>query len=299
MDRFSALTAFVAVVDQNGFAPAARRLGLSPSATTRLVASLEDRLKVRLLNRTTRSISLTDAGARFLERARRILADLEEAEGMAENESGEPMGRLVVSAPLVFGRVHVGPLMCAFMNRYPKIKGELVLSDRYANLVEDGIDVAIRIGHLADSGDVARKVGAVRRVLVASSEYLKEHGTPQTPSDLAAHRLIGFSALTSPVTWRFWINGVNDVVPVAPAYVTNSADAAIWHAERGGGITMALSYQVIDQLRQGTLRRLLPDAEPPPYPVQFVFPNARLLSRKVRALLDQITETCRWDFVDV
>jgi DNA-binding transcriptional LysR family regulator len=299
LDRFDALAALVTVVDQKGFAPAARRLGLSPSATTRLVASLEDRLKVRLLNRTTRSVSLTDAGARFLERARQILADLEEAELMAESESGEPMGRLVVSAPLVFGRVHVAPLMCDFMSRHPRLRGELMLSDRYANLVEDGIDVAIRIGHLADSGDVARRVGTVRRVLVASPEYLDRYGTPQVPADLSGHRLIAFTALTAPETWRFWAGGSPQDYSVTPAYVTNSADAAIWHACRDGGITLALSYQVTDHLRQGALRLLLPEAEPPPYPVQFVFPSTRLLSRKVRALLEYLVDTRTWDFLDM
>lgn len=299
MDRFDALTALIAVADMKGFAPAARRLGLSPSATTRLVASLEDRLKVRLLNRTTRSVSLTDAGVRFLERARRILADLEEAERMAESESGEPMGRIVVSAPQVFGRIHVAPLICAFMSRYPKVRGELLLSDRYANLVEDGIDVAIRIGHLGDSGDVARRVGTVRRCLVASPGYLKGCGHPARPADLAGHRLIAFSALTAPETWRFWADGLPQDIAASPTYVTNSADAAIWHASQGGGITMALSYQVADRLRAGTLRLILPEFEPPPYPVQFVFPSARLLSRKVRALLELLVETCVWDFVDI
>lgn len=299
MDRFAALSALVAVVDQGGFAPAARKLGMSPSATTRLVAALEARLRVRLLNRTTRSVSLTDAGSRLLERARRILADLEEAEVMAESESDEPIGRLVVAAPQVFGRMHVAPLICEFMSRYPKINGELLLSDRFASLVEDGIDVAIRIGHLRDSGEVVRKVGTVRRVLVAAPGYLEQFGTPAVPPDLAGHRLIAFTALTPSDRWRLWTPDGSTDVAVAPAYVTNSADAAIWHAAKGGGITMALSYQVAEHLRQGALRLILPGAEPPPYPVQFVFPSARLLSRKVRAFLEHLVATRTWDFLDV
>lgn len=299
MDRFEALSALVAVVDQKGFAPAARRLGLSPSATTRLVASLEDRLKVRLLNRTTRTVSLTDAGTRFVERARRILADLEEAEIMAESESGEPMGRLVVSAPLVFGRLHVSPLMCDFMSRYPKIQGELLLSDRIVNLVEDGIDIAIRIGHLSDSSDIVRRIGSVRRVLVGAPDYLDRFGTPAEPEDLISHRLIAFTALTAPDTWRFGSGSNGKHVNLTPSYVTNSADAAIWHACQGGGLTLALSYQVMDQVRQGSLQILMPQTEPSIYPVQFVFPNGRLLSRKVRAMLEYLTDSRSWDFTKV
>ena len=163
MDRLEAMTAFVAVTDLKGFAPAARRLGLSPSAVTRAVAALEDHLGVRLLQRTTRTVTLTDVGARYLERARFILAELEEADGSAQAERARPAGRLVVAAPLVFGRLHVAPLMCSFLNRYPEVTGALELSDRTVNLVEDGIDVAVRIGRLADSNLIARPMGTTRR----------------------------------------------------------------------------------------------------------------------------------------
>src|SRR5476651_1730405 len=163
MDRIDAMQAFVAVADLQGFAPAARKLGLSPSGVTRLVAVLEDRLGVRLLQRTTRQVALTDVGARYLERVRRILGDVEEAENAAEGERTRPSGRLVVSAPLGFGRLHVSPVMTAYLKRYPEVTGELRLSDRMINLVEDGVDLAVRIGDLADSSLVARNVGDMRR----------------------------------------------------------------------------------------------------------------------------------------
>lgn len=297
MDRFDAISAFVAVADHAGFAPAARRLGYSTTAMTRHVAALEERLGVRLLNRTTRAVSLTDAGLRFLERSRRILADLDEAEQMAESERGEPMGRLVVSAPQVFGRLHVGPLICEFMSAHPKLQAELQLSDRMVNLVEDGIDVAIRIGRLPDSSDIARKVGAVRRVLVASPGYLADAGAPETLEALKTHRLISFTSLTASHLWKFAQEGAALEISVRPSYVSNSADAAIWHASQGGGITMALSYQVVDHLRDGRLKLLLPDLEPAPYPVQFVYPSSRLLSLKVRAFLEHTVATRDWNFL--
>src|SRR5450631_3607843 len=181
MDRIDAMQAFVAVADLQGFAPAARKLGLSPSGVTRLIAALEERLGARLLQRTTRSVTLTDVGARYLERARRILADVEEAEDSAQAERTRPSGRLVVSAPVGFGRLHVSPMMSAYLKRYREVSGELRLSDRVINLVEDGVDLAVRIGHLADSSLVARQVGEMRRVVVASNQYLKAHGEPKTP----------------------------------------------------------------------------------------------------------------------
>lgn len=299
MDRFESMAAFVAVVDSRGFAPAARRLDMSTSSATRLVAQLEAHLGVRLLNRTTRAVSLTDAGARFLERARRILADLDEAERGAEDERGEPVGRLVVSAPLMFGRLHLAPLISAYMRAYPCVAGELLLNDRFANLAEEGIDIAVRIGALPDSADVARKIGATRRVLVASPNYVAGAGTPIEPADLERHRLIAFTALTPGRAWRFWRSGVLEEIDLAPAFTTNSADAAIGHAAQGGGISMALSYQVADQVRSGALQIVLEEFEPAPYPIQFVYPTSRLLSVKVRALIDLATQTRDWSFLSM
>src|ERR1700754_330686 len=198
MDRLEAISVFVAVADLRGFAPAARRLRLSPSVVTRLIAALEERLGARLLQRTTRSVTLTDAGARYLERARRILADVEEAERAAEGERTRPSGRLVVSAPLGFGRLHVSPVMSAYLKRYPDVAGELRLEDRIVSLVEDGIDLAVRVGHLADSSLVARHVGEMRRIMVASPAYLKARGEPKTPEAIASHDTIQFGATALP-----------------------------------------------------------------------------------------------------
>src|SRR5271167_794878 len=181
MDRIDAMQVFVTVADLQGFAPAARKLGLSPSGVTRLIAALEERLGARLLQRTTRSVTLTDAGTRYLERARRILADVEEAEIAAEGERIRPSGRLVVSAAVGFGRLHVSPVLTAYLKRHREVSAELRLEDRMINLVEEGIDLAVRIGRLADSSLVARHIGEMRRITVASPGYLKARGEPKMP----------------------------------------------------------------------------------------------------------------------
>jgi DNA-binding transcriptional LysR family regulator len=296
MDRLEAMSAFVAVVEQNGFAPAARRLGISPSAVTRLVAALEEQLGIMLLRRTTRSMTLTDAGARFLERARRILSEVEEAERSAQAERNVPSGRLLVTAPATFGRIHVGPLMAAYLKRHTEVSGELLLSDRIVNLVEEGIDLALRIGHLDDSTLMARRVGATRRVVVASPAYLAKRGVPQSPEDLRAHDTITFGGLGDSVAWRFVIAGAEQRVVVASRYTTNSADSAVWYAAEGGGLAMVLAYQAADAIKEGRLQIVLDQFERPALPIQFVYPASRLLSAKVRTFVDLALATCRWEF---
>jgi len=296
MDRFSAMKAFVTVADARGFAPAAQRLGLSPSVVTRLVAGLEGQLGIRLLQRTTRSVTLTDAGARYLERARRVLSELEEAEESASAERARPTGRLVVTAPALFGRLHVSPLMCRYLNQNPDVIGELTLSDRMVNLVEDGVDLAVRIGQLADSSLIARRAGVTRRVLVASPQYLERQGVPATPHELVRHQTIQFSPLATAADWTFRDGDGELRVPLAPHYATNSADAALWHAENHGGLTFALSYQVADAVDAGRLRIVLDAFEPPPLPIHFVYPSSRLLSAKVRTFIELAAETCNWRF---
>jgi DNA-binding transcriptional LysR family regulator len=286
-DRFDAMHAFVAVCDAKGFAAAARRLALSPSVVTRLVAGLEDRLGVRLLQRTTRSVKLTDAGARFLERARRILAEMEEAELSAQEERAAPRGRLVVSAPLMFGRMHVAPLVSQFLDLYPAVSADLQLSDRYVNLVEDGVDVAIRFGALADSGLIARRLGQTRRILVASPGYLAAHGAPAVPADLADHTLITFRIMTPGREWTLHGPGGEMLtVEVNPRFATNSGDAAIGHAMGAGGVATVFRYQVQTALDSGALVEILAAYAPPPTPIHAVFPTSRLLSSSVRAFLD-------------
>jgi DNA-binding transcriptional LysR family regulator len=296
MDRIETMQAFVTVADHKGFAPAARKLGLSASAVTRMVAALEERVGARLLQRTTRSVMLTDAGERFLERARRILADVEEAEGAVQAERTQPTGRLVVSAPLGFGRRHVTPLMSTYLKRYPDVAGDLRLSDRMVNLVEEGVDIAVRIGHLPDSSLVARAVGDMRRMVVASPDYLAAHGEPHHPSEIAAHRTVHFGALSAAPDWRFVEDGRGVRVACAPRFTTNSADAAIYHAEQGGGLTRVLAYQAAEGLASGRLKAVLVDYEIAPLPIHLVYPTSRLLSAKVRAFVDLVLHDCDWHF---
>ncbi|HVV85705.1 MAG TPA: LysR family transcriptional regulator [Kofleriaceae bacterium] len=297
MDRLDAMAVFVAVADQRSFAAAARRLRRTPSAVTRLVAALEDRLGARLLRRTTRSVSLTDVGARYLARARRILADVAEADAAAQAERAAPSGHFVVAAPLLFGRLHVAPLLGDYLRAYPAVTAELTLSDRNANLVDDGVDAAVRIGVLDDSSLVARAVGATRRVLVGAPAYLAAHRAPRTLGDLARHRLIQVTGVSPLPEWRFVRDGADVRVPIAPAFVTNSADVAIDHALRGGGLTLVLAYQVIDALRADRLRVLLPRVEPPPLPIHIVYPASRLLSAKVRTFIDLAATSTSWRFL--
>ena len=290
------MQAFVAVADAQGFAPAARRLKLSPSAVTRLIAALEERLGARLLQRTTRKVALTDVGARYLERIRRILADIDEAERAAEGERTQPSGRLVVSAPVGFGRLHVSPVMSDYLTRFPDVTGELRLEDRMVSLVEDGVDLAIRIGQLADSSLVARQVGEMRRIVVGSPGYLKTRGEPMTPEALASHATIQFGSSAASSDWRFLRDGREVRVSYAPRFITNSADAAVQHAEAGGGLTRVMAYQAADAIKRGALKVVLAKCELPPLPVHIVYPTSRLLSAKVRTFIDLVIETTDWRF---
>lgn len=299
MDRLDAMSAFVAVAELRGFAAGARRLGLSPPAVTRLVAALEERLSIRLLQRTTRSVTLTDAGARYLESARRILAAVDEAEGTARAERRAPMGRFVVAAPNAFGRSHVAPLMCDFLARYPAVVGELTLADRMVNLVDEGVDLAVRIGHLDDSTFRTRVVGKTRRVVVGSPAYLAKRKRLRTPADLGAHAIIQFTSICPTAEWRFVRDGAEERVAMRPSFVTNSADAAVAYAERGGGLTMVLAYQVAEAVRAGRLEVVLARYEPEALPIQIVYGGARLVSANVRAFIDMTVATRSWRFVDL
>jgi len=253
-------------------------------------------LGARLLQRTTRSVTLTDVGARYLERVRRILGDVEEAEGSAQDERARPKGKLVVSAPLGFGRLHVSPVMSAYLKRYPDISGELRLSDRMVNLVEDGVDLAVRIGHLADSSLIARHVGEMRRIVVASPAYLKKAGEPKSPEAVSSHQTIQFGAPNAPADWRF-VRGDHEVrVNCTPRFTTDSADAAVQYAAQGGGLTRVLAYQAAAAIKSGRLKIVLAKFEPPPLPVHIVYPTSRLLSAKVRTFIDLVIETSDWHF---
>lgn len=285
MDRLDAMRAFVAVADLGGFAPAARRLRLSPAAMTRAVALLEDHLGLMLLSRTTRSVRLTERGAIYLETCRRVLADLEQGERLAQGQDASPRGRLTVSAPILFGRLHVLPIVQALIAVHPALAVRLLLVDRVTHLVEEDIDVAVRIADLPDSALVAVKVGEVRRVLVASPGYLARRGTPKTPADLAGHDLIAFDSLDGTNDWRFGAEG-RTAVHVAPRLSVNSADAALVACEAGLGITRCLSYQIQDALAAGRLALVLEPFALAPIPVSLVHPARRLGSANLTAFMD-------------
>lgn len=296
MDRLDAIAAFIAVCDAGGFAAAARRLRLSPSVVTRQIAGLEQHLGARLLQRTTRSIGLTEAGQRFLDRARKIIADLDEAESAAQDVRAAPSGTLAIAAPLLFGRMHVAPMLARFMQKFPQVNAELQLSDRIVNLIDDGLDVGIRIGHLADSQLIVRRLGETRRVVVASPSYLRKRGRPKHPNELATHDTIAFMGLVPTADWRFADKGKELSVRVAPRLVTNSGDAAVGYAIDGGGVALALSYQVRDAISRGELADVLAPFSLPPLPIQAVYPSSRLLSNKVRAFVDMLDKSVDWRF---
>jgi len=286
MDRLHELEVFIAVAEADSFAKAATRLRLSPPAVTRAISALEDRLGVRVFNRTTRSLTITDVGQRFLESARRILTDLEAAEKEAVGETATPQGHLTITASVTFGRLTIAPVVCSFLGQHPRVTMSVLLVDRIVNLVEEGVDVAVRIGSLPDSTLIAKRIGAVRQVLVASPIYLARRGTPAAPTDLKLHSVIAFTGLMPNREWRF-VNGRKlGAVSLRPTLEINDAGAAIEDAEMGHGVTIALSYMVSDKIREGKLAPVLDAFTLPPQPVHLVYPHARLVAPKVRAFID-------------
>ena len=286
MDRLHELEVLIAVADAGSFAKAGNRLRLSPPAVTRAVAALEERLGTRVFHRTTRSLTITDVGQRFLDSARRILTDLDMAEREAAGETATPQGHLTVTASVTFGRSALAPVVPGFLARHPKVTASVLLLDRVANLVEEGIDVAVRIGSLPNSNLIAKRIGTVRRVLVASPDYLLRRGTPAEPADLKHHRMIAFTGLVPNREWRFNLPRGSASVMLSPTLEINDALTAIEAAETGHGITVALSYMVHDQIRRGTLVAVLDDMAEPPRPVHLVYPESRLVAPKVRAFVD-------------
>lgn len=286
MDRVECLTAFVKVAEQTSFAEAARRLNRSPAAVTRAVAELEERLGVRLLNRTTRAVTVTEAGQLFLAGAKRVLADLEDIEQAAAGQGHVAVGELRITAPIVFGRLHVLPVVTEFLQDFPSVSVRLFLTDRPTDLVEEGFDVALRIGMLADLSAIATRVGTVRRTVVAAPSYLARHGTPNRPDDLAAHDLVAFVGLSDSLRWPFRYKSQETVVTIAPRLIVNTAEAAIDAAKRGLGVTRVLSYQARASLADGTLISLLQDFEDEDLPVHVLYPGGRHPPPKLRAFLD-------------
>ena len=295
MDRLQAMTTFVAVVDSGGFASAARKLNLSPPVITRAVAELEERLGLRLLTRTTRVVRVTDAGARFAEDCRRILADIEEAETVATGTHAAPRGTLTLTAPVLFGHLYVTPVLVHYLQQYPEVDAQCLFLDRVVNVVEEGIDVAVRIGELPDSSLQAVRVGRVRRVLVAAPAYLKAQGVPQRPEDLARHAIVSASGVTPVSEWRFNDAGKPLLQRMHPRMRTTTNDSAIAAAVAGLGITRLLSYQVASHVRSGALQVLLEDFEPAPLPVHVVHHEGRRATQKVRAFIDLAVDMLRAD----
>ncbi|MER9306325.1 LysR family transcriptional regulator [Mesorhizobium sp. M0293] len=286
MDRLEAMSLFVAAVEAGSLSAASRRFGIPLATISRKVSDLERHLNTRLLNRSTRRLTPTDAGQAYLAACRRILDDIGEAERTAAGEYSAPTGELAITAPVVFGRLHVLPVVTGFLAAYPDVDIRLTLADHITQLVEDHFDLAIRIGQLPDSSLVAMGVGAIRRVVCASPAYLAEHGTPTTPEDLETHDCITFEGLASAATWSF-IKGKAEIpVQVHSRLQVNTAEAAIDAAIAGVGLTKVLSYQIEAALRSGMLRVLLEEFEPNPWPVSLVHAGHGLLPVKLRAFLD-------------
>lgn len=295
MDRFHLMSVFVAVAETEGFAAGARRLNMSPPAVTRAIATLEEQLGVKLFNRTTRYVRTTEAGQRYLTDARRILVDLDAADEAAAGINAEPRGHLIVTAPVMFGRLHVMPGIINYLERYPDTEVSAVFLDRVVNLLEEGIDVGIRIGELPDSTMQALPVGSVRIVTCASPDYLTEHGTPQHPEELSGHSIIASSAGNNAVDWRFHQLKDSWSQRLKPRLSVTTNDAAIEAAIQGLGITRLLSYQVAPFITEGKLQVILEDYEPTPRPVNIVHREGRFSSARVRAFIDLLAEQLRAD----
>lgn len=293
MDRLHLITVFVAVVDSNGLAGAARKLSISPSAVTRAINELETALGVRLLTRTTRVVRVTEAGARYAEDCRRILGELAEADESVAGSHGAPRGRLTVTAPALFGSRVVTPVVAEYLQRYPQVTASCWFIDRVVNMMEEGIDIAVRIGELPDSSLQAVRVGQVRRLICASPRYFAEHGRPTSPEDLGAHRIVTANGGAPAPEWRLVHAGVPRVVRPQPRLVVTTNDAAVVAAVGGFGITRLLSYQVADELRDGRLETVLDDFEPAAWPVHVVHREGRHASHKARAFLDLAIERLR------
>jgi DNA-binding transcriptional LysR family regulator len=285
MDRLEMLRTFVAVADHASFAEAARRLRVSSTAASRAVAALEQSLGTALLRRTTRSVRLTDEGATYLERCRAALTDLDDAALALRGAGALPGGNLVVTAPVTFGRIHILPIATGLLRHHPRLDVELTLIDRVVRLVDEGIDLAVRIGDLSDSSLHALKVAEVRRVLVASPGYLAARGMPANVPALHGHSLISFTEIDRAHEWRFGATG-KTAIRIEPRLTVNTADAAIMAAADGVGIARVLSYQALEAVASGRLVTLLDAFSPPPSPVHLVYQANRRASVNVRAFID-------------
>jgi DNA-binding transcriptional LysR family regulator len=297
MDRLNLMMIFVTVADQEGFAGAARQLRISPPVVTRAVATLEDHLGIKLFNRTTRYVRLTEAGQRYYEDCRHIIAAANEADEAAAGVNAEPKGHLVVTAPVLFGRLHVMPSIKTYLERYQDIEITALFLDRVVNMLEEGVDVAVRIGELPDSSYKALKVGQVRRVLCASPSYLSKFGTPDSLEALDQHQLIASMAINPNIDWRFEKNGAVFNKRIKPRMRVTSNDAAIEAAVSDLGITQLISYQIAPQLAAGELVIILDAFETKPLPIHVMHRESRYASAKIRAFVDLIAAQLRQSLV--
>ena len=286
MDRLEAMSAFVAVVEAGGFSAASRKLGTPLTTLSRKVADLEEYLRVSLLTRTTRKVALTDSGQIFFHRCRQLLDELSQTERLASGEYQAPRGGLTISAPLALGRLHLAPIISDFLSAYSDIDVELRLSDRVANVVEDSIDVAVRVGQLPDSSLKSLKVGSIRHVICASPAYLARFGTPLIPKDLGSHQCVTFTGLEGAKEWTFRTAGKVQRLAVRSRLAVNTAEASADAATAGIGVTRLLCYQVSDKVLDGRLKLILRKFEPPPLPVSLISADAKLAPQKLRAFLD-------------
>lgn len=285
MDRWQAMKVFVKVAEAESFADAGRQLHMSPPAVTRTVSALEDIIGSRLLTRTTRSVKLTEAGSRYFADCQRLLADLAEAEAAAAGAYGKPTGTLTVTASVLFGKMFVLPIMTEYLDFYPEVIGRSLFVDRVVSIVDEGVDVAIRIGHLPDSGFTATRVGQVKRVVCGSPEYFEKHGAPTVPSDLSRHRIIATTSAWASLEWRFGVEQ-KSAVHVNPRLFCNTNEAAIAAAVQGWGLTRILSYQIAPYLESGELQTILSDYDEEALPIHVVHPDGRQASAKVRSFID-------------
>jgi len=292
MDRLQLMTVFVAVAEEQSFAGGARRLNMSPPAVTRAIAALEDRLGVKLLTRTTRYVRVTDAGQRYLEDARRIISEVDEADEAAAGINAEPRGQLAITAPVLFGKLFVLPGIVDYLQRYPDMEISAVFLDRVVNLLEEGFDVGIRIGELPDSSMKAIRVGSIRRVVCASPAYLAKHGAPDKPEDLANHLVVAASAVSPAIEWKF---AEGQVVRVKPRLSVTSNDSAIAAVLLGMGVTRLLSYQIASYQASGQLQTILGEFEPEPLPIHVIHREGRYASAKVRSFVDLMVARLRSD----
>ena len=293
MNLLESMSILVAVVDSGSLSTAARRLDMPLATVSRKVGQLESHLKIRLLHRTTRQLSLTEAGVSYVAACRRILEEIGEAEREATGEYASPKGELVVTAPIVFGRLHLVPVVADFLAHYPQIDISLVLTDRVVHLMEENIDVAIRIGEMPDSTLMATGVGTVRRVICGSPAYLATHGVPINPRDLAGHQCISFEVLESKRAWAFGSGKSQLLVPVHSRLAVNTAEAAIAAAIHGVGLIRVLSYQAADAIRDNALSVVLDSFESAPQPIHLVHRGQVPLPLKLRAFLDFATPRLR------